>query len=83
MDHKKLINDHWEYIQDVLMMHDVDLTTIGLCEGAYKEGFLYGLSSKESEASDWIPQALRFHYRTAYTHGQKHREQRQCKKETE
>lgn len=39
---KKLAEDHWSYVQDVLASHGVDAETIKTSEFHYKSAFIHG-----------------------------------------
>ena len=70
MDHQRLIDDHWSYIEEVLEIHRVGPS---LAREAYRDGMRDGLLGR-GEKNCWMSDTTRFHYRTARKHGLNHRE---------
>lgn len=50
---QKMIDDHWRYVQGVLLAHGTELNEIELCEHHYKTAFAHGYKhAKEEIISD-------------------------------
>jgi hypothetical protein len=62
-----LIAAHWGYVESVLNAHGVDRSSRQLAEWEYRCGFVAGY---RGYPASW--QKEKFHYKTAYEHGQKH-----------
>ena len=74
MDHQKLIDAHWKYVEAVLKTHGIRNREIA--ELGYRQGMHDGLDGENE--NDWYTEVRRFHYQTAYKHGKKHREAGKC-----
>ncbi len=74
MKTKELIDLHWAYINDVLMIHNVQAYDRKIAETAYKTGMDRGLAGLKKKHRSWGSNTMEFHYHTAYEHGKKHRD---------
>lgn len=81
---KKLIDDHWSYVEFLLVAHNEQKSAIKYCEAAYKLGMELGLK-QDSEMYEKIKNMFPFsgvlgnsytkilvHFETSYEHGVKH-----------
>ncbi len=75
MDEKKLINQHWAYISSLLRVHKIKEDELDASGSYYRMGFEGGLAGKRIVMSKHLPRAMKFHYDTAFTHGEKHKAQ--------
>jgi len=66
---EKLIDDHWSYINRILIYYNIEIIERHYASLDYKRGFSDGL---ENKICDLDPG---FHYFQAYEHGLKHRKE--------
>lgn len=78
----KLINDHWQYVEDTLCIHGVSERDISSACIAYR---LAGVEAydgvKPRNTRGWAT-ISKHHYETAYAHFKKHREQGRATEKT-
>lgn len=49
-----MIDDHWRYVQSVLLAHGTELKEIELCEHHYRTAFAHGYKHAKEEPQDQI-----------------------------